>query len=104
MHDASSSRTASPDVPVWLCGVACSECVARSKRAAKGWQGLQVLEVLEGWKAYLGYGLPCVLMVCLEVSTARDVCLCRPNMSRHLQLTRWLPCVRGNLRCSAAPP
>ena len=52
-----------------LPGVACSECVARAKRAAKGWEGLQVLQVLEGWRAYLGYGLPCVLMVCLEVSS-----------------------------------
>lgn len=39
----------------------------RAKRAAKGWQGIQLLEVLQGWWGYLQYGLPCVLMVCLEV-------------------------------------
>lgn len=54
--------------PIWL---ACSECVARHKRTAKGWQGLQVLEVLRGWHTYLGYGVPCVLMVCLEVRCCR---------------------------------
>lgn len=32
-----------------------------------------MLQVLEGWRAYLGYGLPCVLMVCLEVSSTRAV-------------------------------
>jgi hypothetical protein len=47
-----------------------SECVRRSKRAAKGWEGLQLLEVVQGWWGYLEYGLPCVLMVCLEVSEA----------------------------------
>lgn len=45
----------------------CSECVRRSKRAAKGWKGIQLLEVVQGWWGYLQYGLPCVLMVCLEV-------------------------------------
>lgn len=43
----------------------------RAKRAAKGWQGIQLLEVLQGWWGYLQYGLPCVLMVCLEVSTGQ---------------------------------
>jgi hypothetical protein len=44
----------------------------RAKRAAKGWQGIQLLEVLQGWWGYLQYGLPCVLMVCLEVRQQWD--------------------------------
>lgn len=52
------------------CLLSCSECIHRSKRSAKGWEGFQVLEVLQGWWGYLEYGLPCVLMVCLEVSNS----------------------------------
>lgn len=55
-----------PPLPCPSCP--CSECLRRSKRTTKGWEGIQVLDVLQGWWSYLQYGLPCVLMVCLEVS------------------------------------
>lgn len=86
--------------------LAVSECLRRSKRTAKGWEGIQVMDVLQpaSWWSYLQYGLPCVLMVCLEwwmwevvvllagLLPDAEVAVAVTGLSTQIQTIPWIMC------------
>lgn len=81
-----------------------SECWGRQRRSLTGWSGFSVLEALQGWAAYLRFGLPCVMMVCLEwwmwevivwlagLLPSAEVAVAVTGISTQIQSLPWILC------------